>query len=158
MRIAIASDHRGIALRTSIQKLLESWGHSVLDEGTCHEDKVDYPDYAAAVAGLVMRGEADRGVLVCGTGIGMAIAANKFPGVRASVCCDLQTAEASRRHNDLNVLCIGADSKDSADWAPLIQVWLETEFEGGRHAARLEKIRQLERQFANTRPDSARNA
>jgi len=145
MRIAIASDHRGYAVKAKIVELLAARGIEVLDDGTGGEKSVDYPDFAALVAGKVSAGEAERGILVCGTGIGMSIAANKFPGVRAAPIHDELTAEMSRRHNDLNVLCLAADIiGQSPRIERLINIWIETQFEGGRHARRIDKIRNLE--------------
>ena len=109
MRIAVASDHRGVDLKRAVIAKLNELGHDVTDHGVDGSDSVDYPDFASIVAGQVSDQSNDRGVLICGTGIGMAIAANKFPGVRAAPCNDEVTAEISRRHNDLNVLCLSAD-------------------------------------------------
>ena len=109
MRIAVGSDHRGCSVRAKLIDLLKRLGQEVVDLGTYTDDAVDYPDIAAQVARKVSRYEVDRGILVCGTGLGMCIAANKFPGVRAAPCHDDLTAEMSRRHNDLNVLCLSAD-------------------------------------------------
>jgi len=146
MRIAVGSDHRGVHLREKILDLLERMGIPTVDVGTRYpEPPVDYPDIAAQVASKVARGEVDRGILICGTGIGMAIVANKFPGVRAAPCHDLLTAEISRRHNDTNILCLSGDMLGDRLVDLLVEVWIKTEFEGGRHARRLEKIRQLER-------------
>lgn len=144
MRIAIASDHRGVELRQKVILKLESLGHEVIDEGTCSNESVDYPDFASLVAKKVSGKEADRGVLICGTGIGMAITANKFPGVRAAQCGDEVTAEIARRHNDLNVLCMSADLMGQRGAERMVQVWIETEFEGGRHSRRLDKITEIE--------------
>lgn len=145
MRIAIGSDHRGFQLKHRIIEFLRQKGIEVVDEGTHGNDSVDYPDFASVVAGKVSRGAADRGILICGTGIGMAIAANKFHGVRAAPCNDPLTAEMSRRHNDLNVLCLSADKiGESGVLERLIDTWVTTEFEGGRHARRLQKIAALE--------------
>ena len=140
MRIAIGSDHRGYHVKDKLLAMLQQLGHQVEDVGTSGTESVDYPDFAAAVAGQVSTGEADRGILVCGTGIGMAITANKCPGVRAAMCPDELTAEVSRRHNDLNVLCLSGDMLGERNLDGMVQVWLDTEFEGGRHARRLEKI------------------
>lgn len=145
MRIAIASDHRGIDSKESLTELLRSWQQDVQDFGPNSEESVDYPDFAAAVAGGVSRGEFDRGILICGTGIGMCITANKFPGVRAVNCYDELTAETSRRHNDANVLCLSADLLGEQLVHRMLEVWLRTEFESGRHARRVEKIANLER-------------
>lgn len=144
MRIAIGSDHRGFSLKTKLVDLLRRENHEVDDVGTTGSESVDYPDFAEAVSGKVSNGEVDRGILICGTGIGMAITANKFPGVRAAPCGDELTAEMSRRHNDLNVLCLPADLVGGQTVDRLVEIWLKTEFEGGRHARRVEKIGQLE--------------
>ena len=146
MRIAIGTDHRGYAIRSKVIELVERLGHTVEDVGSFSGDAVDYPDIAAAVARKVSRGEVDRGILVCGTGMGMAIAANKFHGVRAAPCHDDLTAEMSRRHNDSNVLCLSADLLGERLIDRMVELWLSTPFEGGRHARRVEKIRELEEQ------------
>ena len=145
MRIAIASDHRGYLLKQRITSQLSQDGHEVLDAGPDADDSVDYPDYAALVAGKVSRGDAERGILICGTGIGMAITANKFPGVRAASCFDEVTAEISRRHNDLNVLCLSGDLLSANSVDRLIKIWMETQFEGGRHQRRIDKIHEFEK-------------
>ncbi|HUT12508.1 MAG TPA: ribose 5-phosphate isomerase B [Thermoguttaceae bacterium] len=144
MRIAVGSDHRGVELRAKLVELLGRLGQHVVDAGSYEEDD-DYPDVAALVARKVSRGEVDRGILVCGTGLGMCIVANKIPGVRAAPCHDELTAELSRRHNDLNVLCLSGDTLNEKAADRLVEVWLATPFEGGRHARRLEKISALER-------------
>ncbi|OHB81072.1 MAG: ribose 5-phosphate isomerase B [Planctomycetes bacterium RBG_16_64_10] len=144
MRISIGSDHRGFRLKDRLITLLKAQGHDVTDEGTHNADSVDYPDYAARVAQRVGRQEADRGILVCGTGIGMTIAANKFAGVRAAPCYDELTAELSRRHNDVNVLCLSADMLSHRLVDRLVETWLKTDFEGGRHARRVKKICALD--------------
>ncbi|MCY3014514.1 MAG: ribose 5-phosphate isomerase B [Planctomycetota bacterium] len=144
MRIAIGSDHRGVAARLRLIGLLERLGHEVVDCGSHGTEAVDYPDIAADVAHRVSHGTADRGVLLCCTGVGMAIAANKVHGVRAATCHDEVTAEMSRRHNDLNVLCLSAEMLGQELQDKMIQTWLETPFEGGRHARRLAKIEALE--------------
>jgi ribose 5-phosphate isomerase B len=146
MRIAVGTDHRGYAIRSKVIELVERLGHEVEDLGTFSGEAVDYPDIAAAVARKVGRGEVDRGILVCGTGLGMCIAANKFRGVRAAPCHDDLTAEMSRRHNDSNVLCLSADLLGERLIDRMVELWLSTPFEGGRHARRVEKIRQLEEQ------------
>ena len=148
MRIAVGSDHRGYAIRSKVVELIERLGHEVEDSGTFSPDAVDYPDVAALVAPRVGRGEVDRGILVCGTGLGMCIAANKFHGVRAAPCHDDLTAEMSRRHNDSNILCLSADLLGERLIDRMIELWLSTPFEGGRHARRVEKIAELERQAA----------
>jgi ribose 5-phosphate isomerase B len=144
MRIAIASDHRGYHLKEKVISLLKSKGHEVVDEGPATDESVDYPDFAALVASKVSNGEVERGILICGTGLGMAIAANKFPRVRAAACVDEVTAELSRRHNDLNVLCLSGDLLSSRITERLVEIWMDTEFEGGRHKRRLDKILEME--------------
>ena len=144
MRIAIASDHRGYLLKERIISQLNSIGCDVSDEGPFSDDSVDYPDFAAAVARKVSEGEADRGILICGTGIGMAIVANKFSGVRAAPCVDEVSAKLSRQHNDLNVLCLSGDLLSMNTVDRVVQTWMETDFEGGRHKRRIDKIGELE--------------
>ena len=150
--VALGADHAGFPLKQHLKQWLVADGHTVLDVGTHSPDSVDYPDFAAAVARAVSRGEAERGVLVCGTGIGMAIAANKVPGIRASVCGDVDTARLSRQHNDLNVLALAgrATSRDHA--IAILRAWLETSFEGGRHERRLAKVTGLERGHGGPEP------
>ena len=145
MRIAIGSDHRGFLLKSHLIEMLNQAEHEVLDVGTDSDQSVDYPDVAAAVGDHVSRQQVERGILICGTGIGMSITANKFSGVRAAPCHDAETAELSRQHNDLNVLCLAANSEDPETTAEtIVRTWLKTSFEAGRHARRLEKISALE--------------
>ncbi len=144
MRISVGSDHRGVAMRQKIIGLLERLGQEVVDVAASDAEAVDYPDVARAVALRVSDGEADRGILICGTGLGMSIAANKVPGVRAAPCHDDLTAELSRRHNDLNVLCLSGDIVGEKIVDRLVEIWLNTPFEGGRHARRLGKICAME--------------
>ena len=146
MKIAIASDHRGYHLKEKVISLLKTKGHEVVDEGPSTDESVDYPDFAALVASKVSAGTVDRGILICGTGLGMAIAANKFPRVRAAACVDEVTAELSRRHNDLNVLCLSGDLLSSRSTERLVEIWMDTEFEGGRHKRRLDKILEMEQE------------
>jgi ribose 5-phosphate isomerase B len=146
MRIAIGSDHRGFNVKKKLVQLIAQLGHEVIDEGTDSPESVDYPDIASAVSHKVSQGEVDRGILVCGTGIGMSITANKFPRVRAATCYDEVTADICRRHNDVNVLCLSGDMVSERPIDNLVRIWLETEFEGGRHARRLDKISHLETQ------------
>ncbi len=145
MRIAVGSDHRGVELRAKLIEYLRRLGQEVVDVGT-HDTalEVDYPDIAAEVARKVASTEVDRGILVCGTGVGMCIAANKIPGVRAAPCHDDVTAELSRRHNDLNVLCLSGDLIGEKLADRLVEIWLNTPFEGGRHARRNQKIDAIE--------------
>jgi len=138
-------------MRQKIISLLERLGQEVIDVGAHGTEPVDYPDIAAAVAKGVSRGEADRGILICGTGLGMSIAANKVPGVRAAPCHDDLSAELSRRHNDLNVLCLSGDIVGEKIVDRLVEIWLNTPFEGGRHARRLDKIRTMEGENGNGR-------
>jgi ribose 5-phosphate isomerase B len=144
MRIAIGSDHRGYDVKRRVVDLLQRSGHEVVDFGPHGHESVDYPDFAFQVAKAVSDRGVDRGVLVCGTGIGMCIAANKVHGVRAAPCHDSITSEMSRRHNDANVLCLSADLLGEELIDRMVKIWLETEFEGGRHARRVEKITRFE--------------
>src|SRR5262245_35342284 len=144
MKIAIGSDHRGFEAKRRIASLLPQLGHEVLDVGPEGKDSVDYPDYAFLVAQAVGQRKVERGILICGTGIGMCIAANKVPGVRAAPCHDSITAEMSRRHNDANVLCLSADLLGDELIDRMVRIWLETPFEAGRHARRVDKIVRFE--------------
>jgi ribose 5-phosphate isomerase B len=144
MRIAVGSDHRGLHVKQRIVPLLQQLGHEVTDVGPDSSGSVDYPDYALEVARAVGDGRAERGILICGTGIGMCIAANKVRGVRAAPCHDSITAELSRRHNDSNILCLSADLLGEELIERMVRIWLETPFEGGRHARRVEKIMKYE--------------
>jgi ribose 5-phosphate isomerase B len=146
MRIAVGSDHRGFVIKSKIVELLRRLDQEVYDVGPDTPESVDYPDIAGIVAVQVSNGTVDRGILICGTGIGMCIAANKVPGVRAAPCHDDLTAEMSRRHNDLNVLCLSADMLGERLIDRMVEIWLKTEFEGGRHARRVDKIAEMERQ------------
>jgi ribose 5-phosphate isomerase B len=154
MRIAVASDHRGFSVKSKILALLTEMQHAPLDYGPETSEMVDYPDYAAKVASAVSKGIVDRGILICGTGMGMCIVANKFPGVRATNCHDDLTAENSRLHNDANVLCLSADLLGERLVNRMIDIWLKTEFEGGRHAVRVEKISQFESRNGHLDPDA----
>lgn len=145
MQIALGCDHRGVDLKSALGKELEQAGHNVVDLGTFSTDSVDYPDIAGQVAGQVSRGEVERGILICGTGIGMSIAANKFTGVRAAPCHDEATTRLFRQHNNGNVLCLPANTLDAAGMGRLAKLWLETPFEGGRHGTRIEKIAAIEK-------------
>lgn len=145
LRIAVASDHRGQQVKGRIIEHVRGLGHDVEDFGPGTDDSVDYPDFAARVAGRIGDGRFDRGILICGSGLGMCIVANKFPGVRAVPCHDDLSAEVSRLHNDANVLCLSADLLGERLIDRMIDLWLSTGFEGGRHARRVEKIAALER-------------
>jgi ribose 5-phosphate isomerase B len=144
MNIAIGNDHRGLEAKQRLRTLIEGLGHTVRDLGANATASVDYPDFAIAVSEAVAGGKADRGILICATGHGMCIAANKVHGVRAANCRDLVDAEMSRAHNDANVLCLSQDLIGEELMERMVQTWLEAKFEGGRHARRLEKINQYE--------------
>ena len=144
MKIAVASDHRGFDIKGKILALIGDLGHEGLDFGPESADSVDYPDFAAKVARAVSSGEVDRGILICGTGNGMCITANKYRGVRAAACHDDLTAEMSRLHNDANVLCLSADLLGDRLVNRMVEIWLATQFEGGRHARRVGKIAEIE--------------
>jgi ribose 5-phosphate isomerase B len=144
MKIAVGSDHRGYEAKRRIVSLLQRLGHDVTDVGPSAPESVDYPDFAFEVAKRLSSGQVERGILICGTGIGMCIAANKVPGVRAAPCHDSITAEMSRRHNDSNVLCLSADLLGAEIMDRMLRIWLETEFEAGRHARRVDKITRYE--------------
>lgn len=143
-KISVGADHAGFALKQEIVKFLKSLGHEVHDQGCHSEDRVDYPDFAALVARDVQSGKSERGILVCGTGIGVSIAANKFKGIRAASIWSVEASEMSRKHNDLNVLCLGGRVLDVKTAQAITKTFLETEFEGGRHGDRLKKISALE--------------
>lgn len=138
--IAVASDHAGVGLKAAIRRELEEMGYQVIDLGTHDAASVDYPDYGHAMAQCIEQGQASRGVLVCGTGIGISIAANRHQAVRAAVCQDVTTARLARRHNDANVLALGERIVGAAVASDCVRAFLETEFEGGRHAHRVAKL------------------
>lgn len=144
MKVVVSADHRGYRLKESIKGLLASGRHEVSDVGCDNPTSCDYPDHGLPAAEAVSKGEADRAVMFCGTGIGMSIAANKVRGVRAAVCHDEVTAEMSRRHNNANVLCLPADLLRDEVASKIVEVWLKTEYEGGRHDRRLQKIAEYE--------------
>ncbi|MBS6401664.1 MAG: ribose 5-phosphate isomerase B [Atopobiaceae bacterium] len=140
MRIAVACDHGGFVQKDAVIEHLKSLGHEVTDLGTNSEESVDYPDYADRAARMVSRGEADRAILICGTGIGMAITADKVPGVRATPVQTVKFAELARQHNNANVIALSGRFVSLEDNLVLVDTFLNTEFEGGRHAKRVEKI------------------
>jgi ribose 5-phosphate isomerase B len=145
MKIALGSDHRGFGVKQRLLAVLQRLGHETRDFGVLTGDgAADYPDYALPVSQAVARGEFDRGILLCGTGFGMCIVANKVNGIRAVSCRDPIEAEMSRRHNDANVLCMSADFLGQELIERLVQTWLATDFEGGRHQRRVEKIAKAE--------------
>ena len=143
MRIAIGNDHKGCNLKSTIFNVITGAGHTYHDFGCYTEDAVDYPDIAVLVAEAIIRGEYDRGILICGTGIGMCIAANKVRGIRAAQCYDVFTAHRSRLHNDAQICCLAAE-EGGTKVKVIVEDFLNTEFEGGRHIARLNKIKEIE--------------
>jgi len=151
--IALGADHAGWELKEALKAWLIENGHQILDFGTHSPESVDYPDYALQVAESVASGKAERGLLVCGTGIGMAMTANKVPGIRAALCSDPFMARMSREHNDANVLALGGRFMDGELGLEILQMWLGTEFAGGRHERRLAKIAQIESRFLQGREE-----
>lgn len=151
MLIAIGSDHHGVDARRDICRFLARLGHETQEFGppTSNHEPVDYPDIAAEVASRVSQKTVDRGILICGTGLGMSIVANKFAGVRAASIWDEFVAEWSRRHNDINVLCLSADMMTEVVMNRIITIWLDMPFDGGRHARRVEKIAAIEQELRN---------
>lgn len=147
MKIAIASDHGGFELKEHIKKILEDLGVEYKDFGSNSCQSVDYPDFAIPVAEKVAAGEFARGILVCGTGIGMSIAANKIPGIRAALCHDIFSAKATRQHNDSNILALGERVIGKGLAEEIVKIWLKTDFEGGRHQNRVNKIMQIEKKY-----------
>ncbi|MFC1985099.1 ribose 5-phosphate isomerase B [Chloroflexota bacterium] len=143
MRTAIGCDHRGLNLKQSVMELITDAGHSYEDFGVYTTDPIDYPDIAQKVAEAVAKGDFDRGILICSTGIGMCIAANKVKGIRAALCHNTFSACRARQHNDANILCLGAE-EEQEQMPEIVKAFLTCEFEGGRHQRRLDKIRDLE--------------
>ena len=144
MKITIGSDHAGFELKEDLRKYLQERNVEVADVGTSDPSPVDYPDIGSLVAARVSRGEIERGLLICGSGIGMSIVANRFPGVRAALCYGVEGARISREHNNANVLVLGARMTGRDQAREIVRVWLESDFQGGRHEGRLNKIRLLE--------------
>jgi ribose 5-phosphate isomerase B len=150
MKIALGNDHAGTVLKAELLELLRAKGHEILDFGTNTADPVDYPDFIRPAAEAVARGDADRGIVIGGSGNGEAMAANKVPGARSALCHDVTTARLSRLHNDANLLSMGARIVGSQVWQDVVTAWLETEFSGDeRHARRIEKIRQMESEYGS---------
>lgn len=145
MKIAVGCDHGGLTLKNLAKNVLSKQGIDVVDMGTYSTDSVDYPDFAAKVANAIVSGEVERGILVCGTGIGISIAANKIKGIRAALCHDVFSATMSREHNNANILCMGERVIGVGPAELIINAWLQTEFQGGRHACRVDKIMGLEK-------------
>jgi ribose 5-phosphate isomerase B len=150
MHIAVGCDHRGLDLKRKLIKLITEMGHDCEDFGCYDTISVDYPDIACKVAKKVADGEFEHGILICSTGIGMSMTANKMPGVRAALCHDAFTALRARQHNDANVLCLGAETTDENAAFNILRTYLTSDFEGGRHTRRLEKIRALETELTDS--------
>jgi ribose 5-phosphate isomerase B len=144
MKIVVGSDHRGFEAKKQIKAIVTQLGHECVDVGTDTSDPVDYPDLAYLAAAAVSKKQAERAILVCGTGIGMSITANKIKGIRAALCHDELSAQISRHHNDANVLCIAADLLGEVLLRKIVEAWLTTEFSGGRHLRRVRKITAIE--------------
>ena len=156
MIVALGSDHAGWEMKEDLRPCLEKTGHEVKDLGTHSPEPVDYPDYALAVARAVARGEVERGIIICGTGIGSSIVANKIPGVRAALCHNIYTAKMSRSHNDANVLCLGERVVDRKSARDIVSAWLTTPFSAARHARRVEKIKKIEGNGSRSQKPGAR--
>ncbi|HJB93565.1 MAG TPA: ribose 5-phosphate isomerase B [Candidatus Borkfalkia stercoripullorum] len=147
MKIAVACDHGGLVLKNTLLKYLNSKGYEVKDFGTCTEDSCDYPDYALPAAEAVARGECERGILICSTGIGISIAANKVKGIRCAHCHDTYSAKYTRLHNDANMLAFGQKIIGEGLMLDIVDVFLNTGFEGGRHQRRVDKISAIEEKY-----------
>lgn len=143
MKIAVAGDHGGFVLKEKIAAYLEEAGYEVENLGTYSEDSVDYPEYGKKCAEAVISGQADRGIVVCGTGIGISIAANKVHGARCALCTSVHMAEMTRRHNDANMLALGGRTTEEGLALEIVKTWLETEFEGGRHQRRVDMLNNM---------------
>lgn len=150
MKVALGADHGGFRLKAEIKKLLDQLGIPCTDLGTFSEDSVDYPDFALEVAERVASGEFDRGIICCGTGIGVSIVANKVPGIRAALCHDTFSAKATREHNDSNILTMGERVVGIGLATEVVKVWLATSFSGERHARRIAKITEIEKKFGRS--------
>jgi len=158
MRIAIAADHRGREVQSQLFDLLKQEAYDLVHVETCQSKSCDYPDIAFPIASAVAQGQIDRAILICGTGIGMSIAANKINGVRAAMVHDEISADLSRRHNDANILCLSADMLGQRIINRIVKTWLTTEFEGGRHERRNAKIRAIEQGLALTPEENVQAA
>ncbi len=159
MRIALGSDHAGFDLKQNLLALLESLGHQVLDVGVYNDEPADYPDYAEAVGLAVVQKKAERGILLCGSGVGASVAANKIPGIRAAVCHDGYSAHQGVEHDDMNVLVLGARIIGTYLARDLVQTFLGAQFSGEeRHRRRLEKVLEIERRYLEGKPGKARRA
>lgn len=152
MKIALASDHRGYTAKEHLRAFLTQQGHEVTDFGTDSTTSCDYPDVTYRAARSVRLGEAEKGIMLCGTGIGTSIVANKVQGIRAALCHDELTAEMARRHNDANVLCLAADLTGESLIQRIVEVWLQTPFDGGRHGRRIGMIADVEHSESDQKP------
>lgn len=151
MKIAIGSDHGGWELKERIKKYIEKEGYELADFGTKNTASCDYPDFALPAAEAVARGEKDRGILICTTGIGMSMTANKVPGIRAALCNSVETARLSREHNNANILVLGAKTVEEKKLEDILKIWLNTDFTGDeRHARRLNKVKQIEEKYSSS--------
>lgn len=148
MKIAIGSDHAGFELKEQVKRYFDDRGILYVDVGTDSPASVDYPEYARKVGELVVSGEAERGIMICGTAVGASVAANKVPGIRAAACTDTYIARQSREHVDANVLALGGRILTYEQAEEIVDVWLETKFEGGRHQNRVEKIEEIEAEYS----------
>jgi ribose 5-phosphate isomerase B len=149
MKLAIGSDHGGFHLKEAVVARLKAQGHEVMDLGCADEQSVDYPDYGLAVAEAVAAGEAERGIAICGTGLGICISVNKVPGIRGTLCTDSTMARLSRQHNNSNMLVLGGRIVGETLALDIVDTWLTTPFEGGRHQKRLDKITAIEEKYAH---------
>ena len=138
MKVAIGCDHGGLDLKDIVKSVLKELGHDIDDQGCSSSESVDYPNFAKAVSSLVRNGECERGILICGTGIGMSMAANRIPGIRAALCHEMFSARMSREHNDANILCLGARVIGQGLAAEIVFTWMTTDFAGGRHQRRID--------------------
>lgn len=153
MKIAFSNDHAALDSRERLIRKLQSLGHEVVDYGVAENRSVDYPDVAKPAVEALARGEVDRTILVCGSGIGMSMVANRYPGVRCALTTDVYGAEMSRRHNDANCLALRSREQSAEANEQIVQTWIETPFEGGRHSKRIEKIEEVSRGLAASEPE-----
>ena len=141
MKVAIGCDHGGLDLKDIVKSVLKELGHDIDDQGCNSSESVDYPNFAKAVSSLVRNGECERGILICGTGIGMSMAANRIPGIRAALCHEMFSARMSREHNDANILCLGGRVIGQGLAAEVVKTWMTTDFVGGRHQRRIDMFK-----------------
>jgi len=151
VEIIIGADHAGFSLKEGVKKILAGMNIKIMDVGTQSDESVDYPDFGSRVAEKISAGEFKKGILICGSGVGMSIVANKFPGVRAALSLDIETAQLSRMHNDANILVLAGRRTDIETAEKIVKVWLETHFEGGRHKRRLDKIKNIEFEISGSK-------